>query len=118
MSKMKVLLLSLALMATSAYAYNFIGSTPLPGKSIASEALQQKTMFSVFSFGLRITPADCETVEITNTEISKPKKDNKWQEIWTVKACKVIGRLPIDFVEAADGTSDFAIDYMNVKVAK
>lgn len=118
MSKIKVLLLTLAIMTTSAYAYNFIGSVPLPGKSIADEKLQSDTMFSVFSFGLRIATPDCEQIQITNTEVTKPKKDNKWEEIWTVKACQRTGRLPIEFTILPDGTSKFSIDYMNVKVAK
>ena len=117
MSKIKVLLLSLALLTTtSAFAYyNFIGDAPLPGKSIASVDLQKDTMFSVFAFGLRIATKDCFTIAITDTKVSKPKKNNQWQEIWTLKACERTGWLPIDFTINADGTGSFAIDYMNVK---
>ena len=115
MSKIKVLLLTLVVMASSVCAYNFIGNVPLPGKTIASEQLQKETMFSVFSFGLRIATKDCFDVAITDTQISKPKEGNKWQEIWTVKACQRTGKLPIDFVQYDDGTGNFAIDYMNVK---
>ena len=115
MSKIKVLLLTLAIMASSVYAYNFIGSVPLPGKTIASEQLQKETMFSVFAFGLRIATKDCFDVAITDTQVSKPKKGNNWQEVWTVKACQRTGKLPIDFTQYDDGTGTFAIDYMNVK---
>ena len=115
--KIKVMLLSLSLMiTTSAFAYyNFIGDVPLPGKSIASPELQKETMFSVFSFGLRIATKDCFTISIDDTAVSKPKKDGVWEEIWTVKACQRTGKLPIEFTEKADGTGSFAIDYMNVK---
>ena len=117
MSKIKIFLSALALMVTtSAFAYyNFIGDIPLPGKTQASTQLQQTTMFSVFSFGLRIATKDCFTIAITDTEISKPKNGDTWEEIWTLKACERVGRLPIEFTQNADGTGTFAIDYMNVK---
>ncbi len=117
MSKLKVLLLTLALLSsTVAFAYyNFIGEVPLPGKTQASPQLQQDTIFSVGAYGLRIATKDCFTVAITNTEVSKPKKDNKWEEIWTLKVCEREGRLPIQFTENADGTGSFALDYMNIK---
>ena len=117
MSKIKVFLLSLAMLtSTAAFAYyNFIGEVPLPGKTQASPQLQQDTVFSVGAFGLRIATKDCFTIAITDTEVTKPLKDNKWEEIWTLKACERVGRLPIEFTKNADGTESFAIDYMNVK---
>lgn len=117
MSKIKVLCTALALLvSTTAFAYyNFIGDVPLPGKTIASPQLQQDTIFSVGAYGLRIATKDCFTVEIANTEISKPKKGNTWEEIWTLKVCEREGRLPIQFTENADGTGTFALDYMNIK---
>ncbi len=117
MSKVKALILSLALLtSTSAFAYyNFIGEVPLPGGTKASPQLQQDTLFSVGAYGLRIATKDCFTVEIKNTEVSKPLKDNKWEEIWTLRACERVGRLPIEFTKNADGTESFALDYMNIK---
>lgn len=117
MSKIKVLLLSLALMTTtSAFAYyNFIGDVPLPGATQASPQLQQDTMFSAFSYGLRIATKNCFTIAITDTEISKPREGNKWEEIWTLSVCERVGRLPIEFTQNPDGTGSFALDYMNIK---
>lgn len=117
MSKIKALILSMALLTTtSAFAYyNFIGEVPLPGGTQASPQLQQDTLFSVGAYGLRIATKDCFTVEIKNTEVSKPLKDNKWEEIWTLRACEREGRLPIEFMKNADGTESFALDYMNIK---
>ena len=117
MSRIKIIMLSAALMVTSAvYAYyNFIGEAPLPGKSLASVELQKDTMFSVFAFGLRIATKDCFDIAITDTKVSKPKKNNSWEEIWTLKACERTGWLPIEFTETANGNGTFAIDYMNVK---
>ena len=117
MSKIKALILSLALLTTtSAYAYyNFICEIPLPGSSMASTQLQENTVFSVYAFGLRIATKDCFTVAITNTEVSKPLEGNKWEEIWSLKACERVGRLPIEFTKNADGTESFAVDYMNIK---
>ena len=59
----------------------------------------------------------CEDFAIVNTEISKPKNNNTWSEIWTVKACTRTAKIPINFTQGAEKT-DYAIDYMNVKVAK
>jgi len=118
MSKIKALVLSLALLITTAGAfayYNFIADVPLPGKTIASPQLQQDTIFAVGAYGLRIATKDCFTVAITNTEVSKPKKGNTWEEIWTLKVCERVGRLPIQFTINEDGTTSYALDYMNIK---
>lgn len=118
MSKVKVFFIALALVITSAAAfayYNFIADVPLPGKTIASPELQQDTIFAVGAYGLRIATKNCFTVQITNTEVSKPKKDNKWEEIWTLKVCERVGRLPIEFTINEDGTGSYALDYMNIK---
>ena len=118
MSKIKALVLSLALLITTAGAfayYNFIADVPLPGKTIASPELQQDTIFAVGAYGLRIATKDCFTVAITNTEVSKPKKNNTWEEIWTLKVCERVGRLPIQFTINEDGTGSYALDYMNIK---
>ena len=117
MSKIKVLLLALALFtATSVFAYyNFIGEVPLPGKTIASPQLQQDTIFSVGAYGLRIATKDCFTVAITDTQVSKPKKNNTWEEIWTLKVCEREGKLPITFTDDGNGNGTFALDYMNIK---
>ena len=117
MSKIKVFLLALAMFTTtSVFAYyNFIGEVPLPGKTIASPQLQQDTIFSVGAYGLRIATKDCFTVAITDTQISKPKKDNTWEEIWTLKVCEREGKLPITFTDDGKGSGTFALDYMNIK---
>jgi len=117
MSKIKALLLSLALLSTtSAFAYyNFIGEVPLPGGTQASQQLQQDTIFSVGAYGLRIATKDCFTVAITNTEVSKPRVGNTWEEIWTLKVCEREGRLPIEFTDDGMGGGSFALDYMNIK---
>ncbi len=118
MSKLRALVIALALVITSAAAfayYNFIADVPLPGKTIASPELQQDTIFAVGAYGLRIATKDCFTVQITNTEVSKPKKGNTWEEIWTLKVCERVGRLPIQFTINEDGTGSYALDYMNIK---
>ena len=117
MSKLKAFLLTMALFTTtSVFAYyNFIGDVPLPGKTIASPQLQQDTVFSVGAYGLRIATKDCFTVAITDTAVSKPKKNGTWEEIWTLKVCEREGKLPITFTEDANGNGTFALDYMNIK---
>lgn len=117
MTKIKALFLTLILGAGCAFAYNFDKTLPLPGKSIADSKLQSEAMMPVYYYSLRVADQGCQDFAITNTEISKAKANNTWNEIWTVKACSRTARIPMIFNQKADGT-DFTIDYMNVKVAK
>lgn len=115
--KLMLLLMSLGIVSTAVFAYSFDTNLPLAGKSIAGTKVQSETLFPVYSFALRVAAPDCQTLSITNTEVSKAKNNGKWEEVWTVKACTRTARIPIAFTEA-DGTTNYAIDFMNVKVAK
>lgn len=117
MSKIKTLILSLMLITTSAFAYNFDKTIPLPGKSIADSKLQAEVMMPIYYFSLRVCEPGCQNFVISDTEVSKNKENNSWEEIWTVKACSRTARIPISFKQTPEG-ADYAIDYMNVKVAK
>ena len=44
------------------------------------------------------------------------KVDNKWQEIWTIRACSRTATVPINFELKEDGGS-YAIDPMGVRVS-
>ena len=103
--------------ATSAFAYNYNTTVPLPGSSIASEKLQQESLFSAYAFAHRIAPVNCTTFSIIDTKVSKPKIDNKWQEIWTLQACSKVAYVPINF-EIRENVNIYAIDPMGVKYAK
>lgn len=115
--KIRALILSLIIASTAVFAYNFDNTLPLKGKSIADSKLQSEAMMPIYYYSLRVAAQGCQDFAIVNTEVSKAKADNKWSEIWTVKACTRTARIPINFTQKADGT-DYAIDYMNVKVAK
>ena len=117
MKKLQLLILSLLMVSTAAFAYNFDKTIPVKGKSIADSKLQSEMIMPIYYYSLRVADLGCEDFAITNTEISKAKANNKWSEIWTVKACSRTARIPINFTQGADKT-DYAIDYMNVKVAK
>ncbi len=117
MSKLKIMLLLMALSATTVFAYNFDKTLPLPGKTITDSKLQADVMMPVYYYSLRVAEQGCQDFKIANTEVSKAKENNTWSEIWTVKACKATARIPLVFTQNAEGT-DYAIDYMNVKVAK
>ena len=117
MSKIKVLLISLSLITTSVFAYNFDKTIPVKGSSITDSKLQSEMIMPIYYYSLRVCEPGCQNFVITNTEISKQKENGSWSEIWTVKACERTARIPINFTQTADGT-DYAIDYMNVKVAK
>ena len=71
----------------------------------------------IYYYSLRVAEQGCQDFKIANTEVSKAKANNTWNEIWTEKACKTTARIPIIFNQTAEGT-DYTIDYMNVKVAK
>ena len=88
---------------------------PLPGKSIADQKLQQDTLFTAYMFAHRVAPANCQEFAIIDTAVSEDKVDNKWQEIWTIKACSKTALVPIDFT-LNDEKAVYAIDPMGVRV--
>ena len=106
-----------ASIATSVFAYTYDTNLPLPGKSIAGEQLQKETLFSAYAFAHRIAPTDCTNFAIIDTNVSKPKVDNKWQEVWTIQTCSKTAYVPINF-EVRDNINIYGIDPMGVKYAK
>ena len=115
--KKGLLMLIAAAFTTAAFAYDYDTKVPVPGKTLADGKLQADMLFPVYAYGLRIAAPDCQTFSITDTNITKPKNNGSWEEIWTVKACTRTARIPIKFSTTEQGT-DFAIDPMGVKVAK
>ncbi len=115
MKKGICLALMLMSMATAAFAYSYDTNLPLPGKSIADTKLQQDSLFTVYMFGHRIAAPDCQHFSITDTQVSKAKVDNKWQEVWTVQACSKSANIPINF-ELKETGATYAIDPMGVRV--
>ena len=100
---------------TAVVAYNYDTNLPLPGKSIAGEKLQQESLFTAYMFAHRIATPDCKNFSIVDTNVSKEKVDNKWQEVWTIKACSRTATVPINF-EIKDDGNMYAIDPMGVRV--
>ena len=115
MKKGICLALLLAGFTTAVFAYNYDTNLPLPGKSIADTKLQQDSLYTVYMFAHRVAAADCQNFSITDTQVSKPKVDNKWQEVWTVQACSKSANIPVNFELKPDGAS-YAIDPMGVRV--
>ena len=109
------LALLLAGVASAAFAYTYETNVPLPGKSIAGEELQKETLFTAYAFAHRIAAPDCTTFAITDTAVSKEKVDNKWQEIWTIKACNRTATVPMNF-EITEKSRIYGIDPMGVRV--
>lgn len=102
-------------MISAAMAYNYDTNLPLPGKSIAGEKLQQESLFTAYMFAHRVAAPDCKAFSIIDTNVSKEKVDNKWQEVWTIKACSRTATVPINF-EIKDDGNMYAIDPMGVRV--
>lgn len=117
MLNIRVLFITLILLSVSAFAYNFDKTLPLPGKSIVDTQMQSAIMMPIYYYSLRVCEPNCQDFAISNTELTNPKSNNTWTEVWTVKACTRTARIPINFVQTETGI-DYAIDYMNVKVAK
>ena len=115
MKKILISLISLVSLSTVAFAYNYDTNLPLPGNSIADTKLQENTLFTAYMFAHRVATPDCKDFAIVDTNVSKEKVDNKWQEIWTIKACSKSALVPINFELKDDGGS-YAIDPMGVRV--
>ena len=118
MKKGLLVLLAIIGVTGSVFAYNYDTKVPVAGNSIADTKLQSDMLFPVYSYGLRIATPECKDYAITNTEVSVPKKDGNWTEIWTVKACERVARIPIEFTTNSNNEVNFAIDPMGVKVQK
>lgn len=108
-------ILAIVCTAITVYAYNYDTNLPLPGKSIADTDLQKNTLFTAYMFAHRVAAPDCQNFAIIDTAVSQQKNDNKWQEIWTIKACSKTATVPINFEASGNGNS-YAIDPMGVKV--
>ena len=112
------LALLLSGIATAAFAaYSYDTTLPLPGKSIAGEELQRETLFTAYAFAHRIAAPDCTSFAIVDTAVSKTKVDNKWQEVWTIKACDRTATVPMNF-EITPTNKIYGIDPMGVRVYK
>ena len=59
MSKLKIMLLMMALSATSVFAYNFDKTLPLPGKTITDSKLQAEAMMPIYYYSLRVAEPGC-----------------------------------------------------------
>ena len=115
MKRVMFSLIALIGLSTTVFAYNYDTNLPLPGNSIADTKLQENTLFTAYMFAHRIAPANCQNFAIIDTNVSQEKVDNKWQEVWTIKACTKTAFVPIDFIEKETG-SVYAIDPMGVRV--
>ena len=102
-------------LTTAVFAYNYDTNLPLSGKSIADQKLQENTLFTAYMFAHRVATPDCKSFAIIDTAVSQEKVDNKWQEVWTIKACSKTALVPINF-ELNEKGGTYAIDPMKVRV--
>ena len=115
MKKILFSMLAIVGLTAAVYAYNYDTNLPLPGKSIADTKLQENTLFTAYMFAHRVAAPDCKDFAIVDTAVATEKVDNKWQEIWTIKACSRTATVPINF-EIKDNGGTYAIDPMGVRV--
>lgn len=109
------LVFALVGISTAVHAYSYDTNLPLPGKSIADAKLQENTLFTAYMFAHRVAAPDCKEFAIVDTAISEEKVDNKWQEVWTIRACSKTATVPINF-ELKESGGTYAIDPMGVRV--
>ena len=83
--------------------------------SIIIHILQENTLFTAYMFAHRVASPDCKDFAIVDTNVSKERVDNKWQEVWTIKACTKTATVPINFELKEEGGM-YAIDPMGVRV--
>ena len=114
----KGLILALLLAGiTAAYAYSYDTTLPLAGNSAADVELQKKTLFTAYSFAHRVASPDCKAFSIVDTNVVSPKENDKWGEVWSIKACSKTAEVPISFT-VKDGNTFYAIDPMGVRVTE
>ena len=109
------LLIAIFGISVAVNAYSYDTNLPLPGKSIADKKLQEDTLFTAYMFAHRVATPDCKEFAIVDTAVSQEKVDDKWQEIWTIKACSKTATVPINF-EIKESGATYAIDPMGVRV--
>ena len=115
MKKVMFSIIALLGLTTAVFAYNYDTNLPLPGKSIADQNLQENTLFTAYMFAHRVATPDCKSFSIIDTAVSQEKVDNKWQEVWTIKACSKTALVPINF-ELNEKGGTYGIDPMKVQV--
>lgn len=115
MKKVLFSLIAVLGLTTAVFAYNYDTNLPLPGNSIADAKLQENTLFTAYMFAHRVASPDCKDFAIVDTSVSKERVDNKWQEVWTIKACTKTATVPINFELKEEGGM-YAIDPMGVRV--
>ena len=119
MTKIKSLLVVLAifLTVTAAYAWQYDSALPVAGKTITTQDMQMKSLFTIYSFGIRAASPSCQTFSIADTNVSKAKENESWEEIWSIKACEKVIDVPVAFTEKA-GRFSYTVNPMRVKVRK
>ena len=117
MKKVIFSLVALFGLSLAVNAYTYDTNLPLPGTTIADEKLQQDSLFTVYMFAHRVAAPDCKDFSIVDTKVATEKVDNKWQEIWTIKACTRTVNIPINF-QLTDDNAVYAVDPMGVKVTE
>ena len=80
MKKLQLLILSLLMVSTAVFAYNFDNTIPVKGKSITDSQLQSQMIMPIYYYSLRVAAQGCEDFAIVNTDISKPKNNNTWSK--------------------------------------
>ncbi len=118
MAKKVLIAFFVVLTGMSVQARGFDFNFPLPGNSIANNALQYNVLKKVYFNSTKEYPL-CSDFKVTDTQlIQEPydvvKKNDKyikgyWKEIWTFDACEQKFQVPLTFYINKSGT-DFIIE--------
>lgn len=106
MKKLTLLLITLTILSSNAFAQNYDFNFPLIGESIANDKLQYDVVKKIYRDTAKIYPA-CTSFKVKNTQIvhypyDVEKKKGKyvsgyWKELWSIKACDKTIQIPITF---------------------
>lgn len=117
MQIVSIISLVLCLSATTAFAWQYDSKLPVAGKTITTQDMQMKSLFTIYSFGIRAASPTCQTFSISDTKVIKEKTNGTWEEVWTIDACENKIDVPVTFSESAN-TFNYTVNPMKVKVNK
>jgi hypothetical protein len=93
----------------------FFSTLPLPGESLANEALQFQALIQVGTLAEAGIPASCQDIRVTNTTVQQLVQpfvfndqdllvQGEWVEVWTLSACGAASNYQVRFT--ADGAGN------------
>ena len=81
MKKLQLLILSLLMVSSAVFAYNFDNTIPVKGKSITDSQLQSSMIMPIYYYSLRVAAQGCQDFAIVNIAYSTQSDINKLNKV-------------------------------------